>query len=169
MHLYLTYPDNEIDFKNTTNPFKPYLRTEDILFTYEAKNAYVYSFRKTILYSDFGFVFEEEYDLDSYQSELTQSVTLYGSTFFIPEAYGTVSISMPIEATFHRRSYIKLQAIVANIGGVVNFVMLLAKINSVYFSSKFVLIEYVNNRLVDFKHEDINLLILKKVIMSLAI
>jgi hypothetical protein len=150
LHLYTIFPDYEIDFQNLTSPFKPYIKTDDFLFSYLSMNTYMQFLRRTFITSDLGFVFEEPYQQFSYQSESIQSLTLMGSTFNVPEAYGVIIFSLSSKADIHNRSYIKLQSLVANVGGVVNFIYLLAKIIVNYISTKTLLLEYVNSR-SDFK------------------
>jgi hypothetical protein len=63
LNLYIMYPDYDIDFQNLTNPFRPYIKTEDFLISYLSMNTYIYIyyFKRTFINSDFGFVFEENH------------------------------------------------------------------------------------------------------------
>jgi hypothetical protein len=151
LHLYLTYPDYEIDFQNLTNPFRPYIKTEDFLISYMSKNAYIYYFKRAFINSDFGYVFEDTHQQYSYQYDSMLSLTLMGSTLYVPEGYGLIMITLSSIADIHSRSYIKLQSMVANVGGVINFIYLLAKIIVGYISNKTILLEYVNYSSRDYK------------------
>jgi hypothetical protein len=153
LHLYTTFPDWEIDFNNVTDPYISYLRTEDFLMAYTAMNTYVYYLKRTWVYSDLGFVFEDKDEKHMYQWDNTQSITLLGSAFYVTEGYGLVMIALNSKADIHNRSYIKLQALVANVGGVTNFILMLAKLLTHYISSKSLLLEYVNHRLTDHKSD----------------
>jgi hypothetical protein len=144
--LYLTFPDYEIDFQNLTNPYIPYIRTENFIFATQAMNSYLYYLKQTFITSDYGFVLEDKVKIGSYQSDTMQSVTSLGSAYFVQEAFGVFQLALSSKADMHNRSYIKLQSLVANIGGVVNFIYLLAKILVSYVAEKSLLIEYVNNR-----------------------
>jgi hypothetical protein len=151
LHLYTTYPDYEIDFQNLTNPFRPYIKTEDLLFSYLSKNTYIYYLKRTFINSDFGYVFEDTRQQHSYQYDSMQSLTLMGSTVYVPEGYGVIIFTLSSIADIHSRSYTKLQSMVANVGGVINFIYLLAKIIVGYISNKALLLEYVNYNSCDYK------------------
>jgi hypothetical protein len=154
LHFYTSFPDYDVDFKNASIPYTSYVRTEDFLMTYMNKNTYLYHLKKNYIHSDFGFVFNEDKIDETYTSELAQSLTLYGSNMYVPEAYALLMIALSDKADIHYRSYIKFQSLVANVGGVVNFILLLAKYIATYISSKSLLLEYVNHRLENGKHSD---------------
>jgi hypothetical protein len=145
LHVYMAYPDVNVDFKNTEKPFFSYLRTEDFVYPLEALYRFSYYFKRTYISSDFGMVFEDFANLDAIQYDRTESNILIGSTFTIKEAYGVLSIVLSGKADVHSRSYNKLQSLVANIGGVVNFIFLVSKFIVNFVSNKSLLLKYVNN------------------------
>jgi hypothetical protein len=145
LHVYMAYPDVNIDFKNTEKPFFSYLRTEDFVYPLEALYRFSYYLKRTYISSDFGMVFEDFANLDAIQYDRTESNILIGSTFTIKEAYGVLSIVLSGKADVHSRSYNKLQSLVANIGGVVNFIYLVSKFIVNLVSNKSLLLKYVNN------------------------
>jgi hypothetical protein len=147
LHFYMTYPDNNIDFHNTSYPFYNYLRTEDFTFPLSANYKYSYILKKALLYSDFGLVFEDRTKEEIFQYDRTESTVFIGSGFNVKEAFGVISVSLSEKADSHIRSYSKLQSLVANIGGIVNFIYLIARFVVNYVSGKMLLTNYVNKRL----------------------
>jgi hypothetical protein len=132
-----------------------YIRTEDIVMAYQSMNTYLYYLKRTFVLSDFGFVFEDKQEEFSYQSEISQSMTLIGSSFYVPEGFGLFMVALSSRADIHNRSYIKLQALVANVGGVINFIFMFAKMLTNYITSKSLHLEYVNHR-CNYKSADSN-------------
>jgi hypothetical protein len=144
--LYITYPNYEIDFQNITNPYIPYIRTESFIFSTQSMNNFIYYLKRTFITSDFGYVFEDKQQIYSYQSDIMQATSNLGTSYFVSEAFGVFQLALSSKADMHSRSYTKLQSLVANVGGVVNFIYLLAKLLVGYVANKSLLLEYVNNR-----------------------
>jgi hypothetical protein len=157
LHLYMVYPDINIDFKDNENPFFSYLKTEDFVFPVQAMYKFTYYLKRTFISSDLGFVFEDLLKEDAYQYDRTESSVLIGSSFNIKEAYGVLITCLSQKADIHTRSYVKLQVLVANIGGVVNFIYLVAKLIVTFISSKTLLLKYINKRVPDIKPKEMNL------------
>jgi hypothetical protein len=78
IHLSITYPDYEIDFRNIENPFVPYIRTEDIIMSYQYMNSHLYYLKKTYVKTDFGFLFEDLDERPQYITEVGQVDMLVG-------------------------------------------------------------------------------------------
>jgi hypothetical protein len=146
-HLYTIYVDHVINFQNQTDPFLPYIRTEDLAMTFQNKNTYIYYFKKLFVESDMGFVFEEPVRAESYSGDLNQALTQAGSTFYVPEASGLILFSLNDKASLHLRSYLKFQALVASIGGVANFMLIIAKFITTYVTGKSFFVDIINFRL----------------------
>jgi hypothetical protein len=149
-HLYMIYPDNIIDFDSATQPVKPYLRTEDFNFPLGAANRYIYQFKVTSVKSDLGFVFDEYVHFETFQFD---SVKTSSAGFTIKEAFGNVSYYLATKADIHKRTYVKLQVLVANIGGIVNFVYIIANLIVTYVTNKSLMLDYVNSRLCNQEKE----------------
>jgi hypothetical protein len=144
--LYMIYPDILINFDNTTDPFIPYVRTDEFTFPLEANYKYMYNFKKAILNTDLGFVFEDNKKDEIFQYDKVSNIAFFSTKFNIEGSYGLVSITLSEKADTHSRSYVKLQALVANIGGVVNFIMILAKFIVEFVTKKLLLLSYVNGK-----------------------
>jgi hypothetical protein len=147
LHFYTTYVDHDIDFQNQTHPFVPYIKTEDFSMTFQNKNSYVYYIKKLYIESDMGLVFEDPVTVDKYTAQLVQSITLAGSNYFVPEAFGLFLVALHDKANMHKRSYLKLQALAANVGGVMNFILIFAQFITAYVSGKQLLLDIVNHRI----------------------
>jgi hypothetical protein len=144
--LYMTFPDYEINFQNLTNPYMPYIRTENFIFAAQAKNSYLYYLKRTFITTDYGFVFESDDTIFSYQSDSMLSMSSLGSAFFVPEAFGVFQLALASRADLYFRSYTKLQTLIANISGIADFIIILAKLIIDYVSDKSLLLQYINYR-----------------------
>jgi hypothetical protein len=155
VHVYATYPDNDINFKNDTHPFITYLKTEDFTMSWGNKNTYLYVVSKLFVYSDFGFIFEDIVEKESYTGHVGQTLTLAGSTFFVQESFGMILVNLNDKADMHYRSYTKFESLVANISGVIDLILIFSKLFIHTISKKFLLLEYVNHQLTDYKTDDL--------------
>ena len=70
--------------------------------------------------TDFGFVFEEKRKESSFQFGQLETYIYSGSSFSIKEAYALVSMTLSNDEELYKRTYDKLQTVMANIGGIVN-------------------------------------------------
>jgi hypothetical protein len=148
VHFYMVYPDVNINFQNTGEPFIPYLKTEDFTMPLLALFKYLYMFKKTFISTDYGYVFEAIDVQTTYQFDSIQSTLFLGSSFNIKEAFGVISFALSEKADQHSRSYIKLQTLVANIGGLINFIFIVSKLLVAYITEKSLFLSYINNRQV---------------------
>jgi hypothetical protein len=146
MHFYVTYIDQHIDTKNATYPFRPYLRTDDFTLPPLALYRYTNYLKKVIIHSDFGYIFEDNYQTSSYQIDHTESTILLGSSLYLG-AFGQISFLLNDLADVHYRSYSKIQSLLANIGGVINSLCLLGRFIVWYVTYKTMLIKYLNDRI----------------------
>jgi hypothetical protein len=144
--LYMTFPDYEINFQNLTNPYIPYIRTENFIFATQAMNSYLFYLKRTFLTTDYGFLFENEDTIFSYQSDTMLSMSSLGSKYFVSEAFGVFQLALSSRADMYYRSYTKFQTLAANISGIVDVILILAKIIIGFVSDKSLLFEYVNHR-----------------------
>jgi hypothetical protein len=101
-------------------------------------------------------VFEDISDINTFQLDNIDSSISIGSGFTIKEAFGLITIVLSKNADQHIRSYTKFQSLVANIGGIINFIYMISKFIVNYLTSKLLLLDYLNNRVTDCKREEDN-------------
>jgi hypothetical protein len=107
---------------------------------------FTYYFKQTIVSSDLGLVFDNFIQTETYQFDYSSRAN---TNLSIREAFGNVSFYISARADIHKRTYVKLQVLVANIGGIVNFIYILASLIVTYVTNKSLMLNYVNNRLHD--------------------
>jgi hypothetical protein len=125
-YLTYTYIDNIIDHNNQTQPNIQYLANQ-VLDLSSTVFQRIYFTMKNVRYeSEDGFVFDI---LSANTFPQFDSVRLYSDnrgTSFYPETISAVFIQASAVTDVYNRSYVKLQNLLANIGGVVNGILTLA-------------------------------------------
>jgi hypothetical protein len=148
LQFYMVYPDININFSNTTDPFYSYLRTELFTFPLQANYKYLYYFKKVFLHSDLGFVFDDDNVDQSFQFDHIESLAYIGSNFSVKDTFGLISFVLNDKGDSHKRSYYKFQTLVANIGGIISFIFTISQSIVSYITSKLLLLSYLNERKV---------------------
>jgi hypothetical protein len=156
VHIYMSFPDNVINYNDATKPLTTYLRTEDFVMPLLSGFRHAYQLKNTFVHSDLGFVFEDFVNIPTYQVDSLKSTSYVSNNYPISEAYGSVNFQISPKADVHKRTYIKLQVLCANIGGIVNFVYIVAHITVTYFTNKSLMLDYVNNNINNDEHFNIN-------------
>jgi hypothetical protein len=143
-HLYFIYPDNNVIPENRKFPFMPYIKTEDFRFPLSALNKFQYYFKRTFVISDFGWMFEEKVENYDFQYDRFDTLAFIGSSFNIKEAFGLISFTLSDNADVYKRSYTKMQTLVANVGGILKFLLTLAKFIVMFVTDKLLLKQFID-------------------------
>lgn len=146
LYLRIAYIDFQIDHLEYINHSKPYLRSDAILSTYKSKARIFYYFKHVDYLTDTGDLgknFEQQtfYIFDTFHIEYPQV------TYQVPEAFGVMSIMISNKAFSFKKSFQKLQILIANIGGVLSGVRILFEFIVQYFSKKLIFV-YLANQLI---------------------
>lgn len=143
MFFRVSYIDFQIDHKNYSDPYFPYVRSENIQFSYKAK-ARVYYYLKNVIYkTDIGY-FQREMEEDQFFMYDTFLLTYPSVTYQIPNAFGLFSFLISSKAAEFNRSFPKVQSLIANIGGLINGSTFLIRIMLHFFSKESIFIFYMN-------------------------
>jgi hypothetical protein len=143
-HFYFIYSDNNVVPENREAPFLPYIKTEDFRFPLSALYKFQYYFKKTFIISDYGWMFEDKVEVNDFQYDNFDSLAYIGSSFSIKEAFGLISFTLSDNADVYKRSYIKMQTLVANIGGIINFLLIIAKTIVKYITNKLFIAHFIH-------------------------
>jgi hypothetical protein len=156
------YIDYDLDNLNVTNPAITYIRPE--LFALSStiyKNIRI--FLKNILYdTDYGYVFEEHKQFLFYQNDgSVADYDLRTTGFTTPGQFGSIRFELTEKRDEYRRSYIKLQALIANIGGVVKCILFLSG-SVLNFLTRKMYYHEISNSCFSFGNDSNNLILEKK-------
>jgi hypothetical protein len=126
--LTFTYIDNYIDHNDVTKPNVQYIANQILdLSTLNFQRIY-FNIKNIIYETEDGFVFESRNTVKFTQQD---SIRLYSDSRpsgYYPETFSTLYIHATDITDVYNRSYVKLQNLLANIGGVVNGIMTMATI-----------------------------------------
>jgi hypothetical protein len=152
LNFYFNYyfPNYIYDHYNVSTPVSLYFKSGNIKLNLDLFYIY-YEYYKTLVYeSDEGNVFE---DYAKYGGFVYDDVRTFrdifakdGTNVYIPSAISVVQININAEyADRYRRYYSKLQSVLANIGGVLEFVFFLSKLISYYITEQMMYVDLSNN------------------------
>jgi hypothetical protein len=147
-YMFIYAIDYEIDNENNKQPMQPYVKLNRLLLSPQAKYRHTLNLKKIFYTSDDGFVFEDNTQFEFFQHTPIMSDLYIGNTFNIKEAFGIFAFSGNYIGDFHVRTYAKLQALLANVGGVVNALVTSARIIVVFFTEQMVVIKYSNETVI---------------------
>jgi len=152
LYLRIAYIDFRIDHTDYINPYKPYLKSDAIMFTYKSKSRVFYYFKNVFYNTDIGY-FEKNIKMESSNIFDEYQITYPQVTFQVPEAFGLLSILISNKGNEFKKSYPKIQTLIANIGGVIKGITLIFEFILQYISTKSMFI-YLSNFFInsyDFK------------------
>jgi hypothetical protein len=142
----LAFLSNSIDHYNTTSPNS--LKVETITFTMSTsifKNWFL-SLRENNYKTDYGFIFEDFetkifFSYDYYFLDVAMANTGIATS---GQNMGYISIKSADTVYNYSRAYIKGQAVMANIGGIIKAIMIMAKIVSDFLTHRMSYVDLSN-------------------------
>lgn len=143
IYLRIAYIDYKVDH-NEKNPISPFVREEALQVTTKNYPRVYYNMKNEIYKTDNGVLGQnfEEFEFTAFDNTYT---VLSMNPFRVQESFTLFSILVSQSGTLSIRSFIKLQTLLANIGGVVNAVILIMKTISMTISEK-LLMAYIINK-----------------------
>jgi hypothetical protein len=126
--LYFNIIDNEIKISDINTPFTKVLTSIQMLLTPQARYLHYIGITNISLISDYGLVFEEKHVDYSFKAIQGDSNIYLNNNMTIPEAFGAFALYKTLDSFIYYRRFLKLQNTIANIGGVVKAIMLMAQI-----------------------------------------
>jgi hypothetical protein len=109
---------NYINHQNTTNPFMEEFRLMSFFMSNTIFKQYYVSFKNVIYTTDLGMIFEDklvQYDYVYGSQQLNVDLKL--GTILSPAAFGQITLTADSIASEYKRSFTKLQTVLANAGG----------------------------------------------------
>jgi hypothetical protein len=134
-----------INHNNVTNPFTPYIYND----LYPASDFLIYRnflyMTKTFYTQDNGYIFENKNTSTHYQTGLTTFNIYVNTTLYVKEAFGIFSLVLSEKADTYLKIYVKLQMVIANVGGIIQSLLLIAALLNYQFKHSLLIIELIND------------------------
>jgi len=144
LYLRIAYVDFEIDHSNFNNPYKPFLKSDAIAYTYKSKLRIFYYFKNVFYNTDVGY-FDKDNKLKTFYTFDNFQITYPQITYTIREAFGVFSILISNKGNEYNKSFTKIQILIANIGGVIKGITLIFEFMVQYISKKSMVIYFANH------------------------
>jgi hypothetical protein len=126
--LLFTYLDNDIDHTNVNNPYESYINTEMFDIGISTFQRIYFNIKNVFYETANGFVFDFTDSVTFAQKDSIKFYTDNRASGYLPETFTTLFITISDKTDVYNRAYIKLQDLLANIGGVVNGIFTIANI-----------------------------------------
>ena len=144
--ILLNYLSWRVDHLNISNPVGPYLYSDILMNSLNSVKRYFYYFSPSIYYSEHGLIFNSNkiFKFYEYHGKFMDFVETEKSKDFSDSTFFECIITCFPEKNIYNRKYVKIQDILGDIGGCVDFIAIILKYISCYFSEKSFLIEFYN-------------------------
>jgi hypothetical protein len=149
--LTLTHLSHQINHYNYLTPNELNLETISAPISSLLTKKYYYYLQQNMYETDYGYIFQDRKTVnfmtfDNYvpDTDLGESISLLGKPYI-----GQISIRNSKFISYYFRSYTKLQTLLANIGGVIKFVMLFSEYFVAYFTHNLFLKD-ISNMIFEF-------------------
>jgi hypothetical protein len=145
--LGLALLSNQVDHYNTTNPNNIKVETAILPMSSSLIKNYYYNLRQVIYDTDYGFIFEDR-QVEKFYTYYSQSLDVNLKNSGLPTIgpnFGYVMIKNSEAVSNYFRSYVKGQAVMANIGGIIKTIMLIAKIITDFLTRRMGFIDISNS------------------------
>ena len=144
--ILLNYLSWRVDHLNVSNPISPFLYSDILMNSLNTVKRYFYYFSPSIYYSDHGLILNSNQNFKFYefQEKFMDFVEYEKSKDFSDSTFFECILTCFSEKKIYNRKYVKIQDILGNIGGCVDFICIVLKYISCYFSEKSFLIEFYN-------------------------
>jgi hypothetical protein len=152
-NIYFSYyfPDFKVDHYNTTSPLKETFTWIEKKIYHDMFYGYNENFKVVNYTSDEGTVMQDLKSWTLFGRDESSSVDIaLKSTVTVPNTLSVFTLSLVSgKVDYYKRTYPKIQSVVANIGGVLKFIMTISSFLSQYISSQMLGIELSNNFIYD--------------------
>jgi len=144
--LHLAFIDYEVDHYNFSHPVKSFLRYEVLPINWDLHARYFLSFNKLNYITDEGIVLVEKREDISYKfSHYTQTTQIrHGSLLYPDVSIGTVTVFKQPTSEKYNRTYLKLQTLLARIGGAIQSILIISKGLCHFATKNLFLIDMIN-------------------------
>lgn len=153
------FKSNSIDHYNTTNPFSNKIESTSFRMSNSILKSYQLSLKQTKYKTDNGFILEENETLDFFVPDriwMDVSVTSLGE-LTKGQMMGKLIFENSLTVSNFYRTYLKAQAVMANIGGIIKAIIVISKIVSEFLTRRISFVE-ISNSVFEYKFENKNFL-----------
>lgn len=153
-YILMGMKDYIINSKNSSSPGEP-IANSVFMFISTTINKYFFVTFKNIEYTtDFGFLFEDFHtDYFNIYDGMTQYVDFQKEVD--PGLFAALNVSCSKRKSIYNRNYLKFQNLLANIGGIANGILLIARFLESYLIKNYFLIDLANE-IFTFKSDEKN-------------
>jgi hypothetical protein len=138
--------NNLIDHNNIEVPYSSVLSFYSLNVDPKLNKRYPFYLRQIKYQSDLGYVFQDVKELTFYSYDYSSTEIFLKSTSINQRTnFGIVSIRNSDYVSIYQRSFVKLQALVANFGGLIKVIMIANKILVFFFTRRMPLLELAND------------------------
>ena len=136
-----------VDHLNASYPINPYLYSDILMNSLNVVKRYFYYFSPSIYYSDHGLILNSNKKIQFYEfrDKFMDFIEYEKSNDFSETTFFECILTCYPEMNIYNRKYTKIQDVLGNIGGCVDFICIVLKYISYYFSEKSFLIEFSNS------------------------
>jgi hypothetical protein len=155
--LFFGYIDNQIDHNDLNQPVKPYVKSQVPPLNWDLHNRYFENIGVVDYFTDTDLIFENYLLTSSYMStklDLTVSIR-HGSALYPGITFGTLTFIRDHKVTTFKKSFLKVQTLLAKIGGILNALSFIFKLVSSIITKNLLLEKifneffYIENKLHD--------------------
>lgn len=150
-YVEIGFLSNLVDFANNTNPFSPVVINQLQQLSYGLSKRIFLRISSFFINTDNGIIFE---DISTQRSYIFSSLLLdinQSSNYFLD-----VMLESPNIIINNSRSYLKVQAVIANVGGVFKIFVLVSSLIVKYTSNGIMFTSFINGRLCTTVKENFN-------------
>jgi hypothetical protein len=149
------YIDYSVDHLDVKNPTKPYLKFQTLAINWDLHTRYYENLGIVDYYTDENLIFEDFQLTSAYQNTKTDSTVSirHGSSLYPGITFATLSFIRDPKVTTYNKSFLKVQTLLAKIGGILNALIFLFKFVSSVITKNLLLEKIIN----DFIHFEDNI------------
>lgn len=142
--------DKFINLNNNTDPFSMYTYTFASQLVYGTTKLNFFRIKNVEIETDNGYVLEEISKMNSFQLD-----SIRNDMSLDPDLLMTLTLESPKISDKYVRRYVKIQDLVANVGGLIKSIFMLGKIICEFYSARFLYFN-ISNRLITIDGSDYN-------------
>jgi hypothetical protein len=135
--------DYKVDHMDYLRPVKPFLRNDGLTVSNTLFQKYTYGIRRTQYDSDIGFLFQEissniHYQVEDKISEVALLTKMNGASF------AQIGMNLSVYKNYYFRNYYKAQNLLADVGGIIKAILMVAGMVNSFFTNKMFYFEIGN-------------------------
>ena len=145
-YIMINYLTWSIDHLNVSNPINPISYSELFVNSLGTVKRYFYYFSPSVYNSDHGLILNSNkvYQFYEFKNKYLDFIEKENSKDFSENTFFECIFTVYPQKNIYQRKYIKIQDVIGNIGGCLDFICIILKFISFYFSEKSFLIEFSN-------------------------